>query len=133
MDVAICISSLQAYCTAAIILNRCTHLLRLDDYLPTHTSFHAQSAQIQSVEVARIRGSVNRSDDFDCNFYPLSDRLEVRWIRIASMMLQGTSLPPVELVQVGEDYFVVDGHHRVSVARMLEATTIDAVIAARYD
>jgi hypothetical protein len=41
-------------------------------------------------------------------------------------MRRGESMPPVDLVKVGEIYFVRDGHHRVSVARALGRTDIDA-------
>jgi len=43
-------------------------------------------------------------------------------------MVRGLALPPVELIQVGEVYFVVDGHHRISAARALKYTHVDAVV-----
>jgi hypothetical protein len=39
-----------------------------------------------------------------------------------------TPLPPVELIQVGDVYFVRDGHHRISVARMMGQDSIDAEV-----
>lgn len=117
----------------ASLFHRCSHLPRLEDYVSHGMIAASQLTQIQSVELDQIRGSVNGSDDFDCNFYPLNDHLENRWIRIASMMLQGSVLPPVVLIRVGQMYFVVDGHHRVSVARMLKMAMIDALITAGYD
>jgi hypothetical protein len=86
----------------------------------------------QTVWLDQIRGSVNRSDDFERHFYPLTDRLETRWVRIASMLLQQTPLPPVELIQVGAAYFVQDGHHRISALRMLKRPMVDALIVAVY-
>ena len=41
-----------------------------------------------------------------------------------------TVLPPIDVVQTGCGYAVIDGHHRVSVARARGAITIDAVVAA---
>ena len=108
-------------------------LLLLSDYAGADAPNVAHASTIQAVDLKLIQGSVNRSEDFDRNFYPLNDRLETRWVRIASMMLQGTTLPPVELIRVGQIYFVLDGHHRISVARMLKCTTIDAVITSSYD
>ncbi len=87
----------------------------------------------ESVPIKQIKGSVNRSEDFDCDFYPLHDGSEWRWVRIASMMLQGTPLPPVDLIQVGYNYYVMDGHHRVSVAHMLKIDSVDAMISAAYE
>jgi hypothetical protein len=82
----------------------------------------------QAVQIDLIRGSENRCGDFDADFYPLQDHTRDRWIRVATARLQGTPLPPVELVRAGEDYFVRDGHHRISVERALGGSYIDAVV-----
>jgi hypothetical protein len=37
-------------------------------------------------------------------------------------------MPPVDLVRIGQIYFVRDGHHRISVARALGRTDIDAYV-----
>jgi hypothetical protein len=37
-------------------------------------------------------------------------------------------LPPVQLIQVGDAYFVRDGHHRISVAHHLGQASIDAEV-----
>ncbi|MBL8154467.1 MAG: ParB-like nuclease domain-containing protein [Anaerolineae bacterium] len=81
------------------------------------------------VSIRLIRGSINHVSDYDCDFYPLSDDLETRWVRIASIMLQGNvTLPPVELIRFEGIYYVVDGHHRISVSRMLRRTDVDALV-----
>jgi hypothetical protein len=49
-----------------------------------------------------------------------------RWLRVAAARDQGKVLPPVVLVQVGDVYFVRDGHHRISVARALGQLDIEA-------
>jgi hypothetical protein len=41
-------------------------------------------------------------------------------------------LPPVELYEMGDAYFVVDGHHRVSVARYHQVPTLEAAVAKFY-
>ncbi len=107
--------------------------LLLDRALSVDMIYTAQPSPMQMVDLRQIKGSVNRCDEFDRNFYPLCDRLQTRWVRIASMMLQETPLPPVELIRAGSIYFVVDGHHRVSVARALKHAAVDAVISAAYD
>ena len=53
-----------------------------------------------------------------------------RWQRVWLAEERGTSLPPVSVVAVGEDYVLRDGHHRVSVARARGALTIDAMVDA---
>jgi hypothetical protein len=72
---------------------------------------------MHQVPVEQIVGSVGRSRDFDRTFMPANDALATRWRSIDRAYYQGGSLPPVELYQVGEVYFCLDGHHRVSVAR----------------
>ena len=49
-----------------------------------------------------------------------------RWQRINRAMDRLETLPPVELVQVGDDYYVADGHNRVAAARQAGAVDIDA-------
>ena len=56
----------------------------------------------------------------------MHDRCRERWLRIATARWRGMPLPPVDLVQVRDCYFVQDGHHRISVARALGQTNIEA-------
>jgi hypothetical protein len=72
---------------------------------------------VQTVRVDHIVGSVNRYKDFDRAFLPKQDFTADRWQRVNRAWYEDVSLPPVLLYKVGEVYFVVDGHHRVSVAR----------------
>ena len=83
---------------------------------------------IRTVEIARIVGSVNRYVDFDRAFLPLNNRLASRWQNIDRAFYEDVSLPPVVLYKVGEVYFVVDGHHRVSVARQQGQEFIEAEV-----
>jgi hypothetical protein len=92
----------------------------------TITGRHVVGAQIVALDA--IRGSLDRAGDFDCEFYPLNERSENRWVRVATAMLRGVILPPVELIRIGEIYFVVDGHHRISVARALKHSHVDAIV-----
>ena len=84
------------------------------------------SAGRQQVRLADIRGTEGRASDFDDQFYPLSELTRKRWVSVARAMEAGLALPPVQLIRVGGEYFVRDGHHRVSVARALGQETIDA-------
>ena len=72
---------------------------------------------VQTVRVDQIAGSLNRYHEFDRVFLPATDQLAARWQSVNRAFYQEISLPPVVLYKVGQVYFVVDGHHRVSVAR----------------
>jgi hypothetical protein len=83
---------------------------------------------IRSVPIRQIRGSEGRSRYFDCDFNPLYDQARGRWLNIARARQQGKNMPPVVLVQVGDIFFVRDGHHRISVARALGQLDIEAQV-----
>lgn len=83
---------------------------------------------LQVVLLDRIVGTVDRERDFDRRFRPTSERVRGRWEHIAAAMRRGEAMPPVDLLRIGEIYFVRDGHHRVSVARALGRTDIDAIV-----
>lgn len=81
-----------------------------------------------AVSLSQIRGSEGRCNDFDRDFNPLQSHTRERWLSIAAARELGTSMPPVELVQVGDAYFVRDGHHRISVGRALGQRDIEAEV-----
>jgi hypothetical protein len=85
------------------------------------------------VALSQIRGSSSngRVQDFDAHFRPLNEHSKQRWLNIARARQRGSSLPPVSLVQVGDIYYVQDGHHRISVARALGDEHITADVAIR--
>jgi hypothetical protein len=83
---------------------------------------------VKCVSIDQIRGSVRRTGDFDHHFHPQDDRLRDRWVSVAMARSEGIPLPPVNLIQVGDCYFVEDGHHRLSVARAMGQTAIDAEV-----
>jgi hypothetical protein len=80
------------------------------------------------VPIQQIWGSEGRSADFDALFYPRQAHSQGRWVGIAAARMMGLVLPPVELIQVGDGYFVRDGHHRISVARALGEEYIEAEV-----
>jgi hypothetical protein len=83
---------------------------------------------LKVVTLDEIVGTIDRGRDFDRRFRPTSARVRSRWEQIAAAMRRGEAMPPVELLKVGDIYFVRDGHHRVSVARALGRTDIDAYV-----
>ncbi len=85
---------------------------------------------LQTVEINKIVGSLNRYQDFDRAFLPLhatAERTE-RLHRLEHALKKGEILPPVRLYKVGDVYFVEDGHHRVAAARRQGAKEIDAEV-----
>ena len=83
---------------------------------------------LQTIELDSIVGTVDRTKDFDRDFRPTSPRLRARWQRIAEAQRRGEAFPPISVYRIGELHFVRDGHHRVSVARSLGRTDIDAYV-----
>jgi hypothetical protein len=83
---------------------------------------------VRTVEIGRIVGSVNRYADFDRAFLPTHNRIADRWQNVDRAFYEDIGLPPVVLYKVGEVYFVVDGHHRVSVARQQGQEFIEAEV-----
>ncbi|GAA1894567.1 MAG: chromosome partitioning protein ParB [Williamsia herbipolensis] len=80
------------------------------------------------VKVSTIVGSVDRTRDFDRLFRPTSARVRARWQRLAAAQRRGEAMPPIVLYRIGDMHFVVDGHHRVSIAIARHIETIDAYV-----
>jgi hypothetical protein len=80
------------------------------------------------VRMDQIIGSVGRSGQFDSEFMPVKRSLEGRWKNVDRAFHGGIELQPVVLNKIGDHYFVVDGNHRVSVARYHGVEMIDAEV-----
>ena len=83
---------------------------------------------LHEISLDSIVGTVDRSRDFDRAFRPISTRTRPRWERIASALRRGEDMPPISVFRIGDLHFVRDGHHRVSVARALGRSSIDAYV-----
>lgn len=83
---------------------------------------------MRTVPVEKIVGSVGRHRDFDRAFLPSKGDLGTRWKKIDQMMHRAEELPPISLYKLGDAYFVRDGNHRVSVARIQGVEMIDAEV-----
>jgi len=82
---------------------------------------------VMTIPIGSVVGTVDRRpDSFDRSFRPRSPALRARWESVAAARRRGLDLPPIEVYRVGDIHFVSDGHHRVSVARALGDTTIEA-------
>lgn len=76
----------------------------------------------------QIVGSESRYVDFDRQFAPRHDATRLRWMSIDRAHHEAVPLPAVELYKIGDIYFVKDGHHRISVARLQGQSFIDAIV-----
>jgi|GEM_PF-1599416 len=112
------------------ITGRSGHLLDLAAVQADCTLVDYSYIGCQTVPLRQIRGSAStgRCHDFDANFRPRHDHTTSRWAGIETARRQGSKLPPVSLVQVGDIYFVEDGHHRISVAKAHGEKTIEAEV-----
>lgn len=81
---------------------------------------------IHEVPLARIKGTLGRAREFNRAFLPREEALRQRWTEVEGLARGSRGFEPVHLYKVGEVYFVVDGHHRVSVARSVGAPAVEA-------
>ena len=109
-------------------------LLPYDEISAKLKAFNKVDRGLQSVRLKDIVGSVGRNEDFDRNFSPLNDADIIRWASVKTAMtsLNSTGLPPVSLYKIGEAYFVLDGNHRVSIAREMGLDMIEAYVTELY-
>ncbi|MBN1646626.1 MAG: transcriptional regulator [Spirochaetales bacterium] len=83
---------------------------------------------MQVVRIDHIVGSEGRYGDFNQSFLPKHEYIRDRWESVDRAHLQDINLPPIKLYKIGDVYFVRDGNHRVSVARMKGGVNIDAEV-----
>jgi len=84
--------------------------------------------RLQEIPITSIVGSVNRYTDFTRDFLPKKSVSGERWARVKAASMDMRGLPPVEVYQIGDIYFVQDGNHRVSIARQSGTNTIQAYV-----
>ena len=105
--------------------------VELLSYEDVHEHFHPigkVKRGKQEIPLQAIVGSVGRYEDFTRTFLPKHDSNAERWARVKTAVLDMKGWPPIDVYQVGEVYFVIDGNHRVSVARQLGSETITAYV-----
>ena len=95
------------------------------DEAATHGAGPAHAAV---VAVERIVGTVAPAPGFDEHFRPTSELVRARWERVARAVRAGVPLPAIEVVERPDGFYVLDGRHRVSVARAFGQTHIDAFV-----
>jgi hypothetical protein len=89
--------------------------------------FQQSYGGIEPIPVAKIVGSAARTTDFDEDFLPTKPHLKQRWESLERAYPTG-DFPPIVVYRVNDVYFVIDGHHRVGIAKQLGVEYIDAEI-----
>lgn len=83
---------------------------------------------LRQIPVSAIVGSVSRYQDFTRTFLPRHQADEDRWVSVGAAAPVIGDLPPIECYKVGDNYFVLDGNHRVSIAKRQGVGYIDAYV-----
>lgn len=110
----------------SLLRGQSAELLSFDD-VRARLRLRAESYKgLQDIPVDKIIGSVGRHKEFTQTFLPKSDETRDRWSRVYAKVNSLEGVPPIEVYQVDDVYFVRDGNHRVSVARQIDAKTIQA-------
>ncbi|MEO0563524.1 MAG: hypothetical protein AAF125_15555, partial [Chloroflexota bacterium] len=114
--------------TFALVRGKSSELMSFDDIRERLRLSDESYKGLQNIDIDKIAGSVGRYRDFTANFMPRRGKMQERWSRIYAQANSMEGLPPIEVYQVGEVYFVRDGNHRVSVAHQLGMPTIEAFV-----
>ncbi len=112
----------------ATLSGRSVDLLSYEDVLKKLKEKGRASRGLKDIPLDAIVGSVGRYHDFTRTFLPRRDEDIHRWTRVQMAMNSLAGVPPIEVYQIGDAYFVLDGNHRVSVARQMGATHIQAYV-----
>jgi hypothetical protein len=110
------------------------HTLRLPtlDRVLRAAQFEGRSSRgVQEILLDKVVGTVTAAKriDFDSAFLPLARRQRERWSRLYAFMSAGFGdVPPIDVYQLEDAYYVIDGHHRVSIARALGRDRIEAKV-----
>jgi nucleotide-binding universal stress UspA family protein len=111
----------------ARVTGKSNQLLSYDDVAEKLKLRARTERGIQHIPLNAIVGSVGRNTDFTRTFLPRHSGDQQRWANVKTAFMEtGAGLPPIEVYKVGDVYFVVDGNHRVSIAKQEGLTTIEA-------
>jgi hypothetical protein len=101
-------------------------------YYPIVRALHAPAplgpTRLTTIQLDRIVGSVGHSKDFTLGFWPRASVWPEHWVLVDVAMNQPAGVPPIDVFQIGDKFFVADGHHRVSVARANGLREIEAYV-----
>jgi hypothetical protein len=110
----------------SILLGRPSELLPFDEVKEELHLRRFVDRGVVEVPLDSIVGTVGREHDFNRAFLPRKEALRDRWRRVSALAEGPEGFPPIEVYKIGDAYFVADGHHRVSVARSMGLSRIEA-------
>jgi hypothetical protein len=110
------------------LFRRPTGLRRLAEEAPPMATPAAARRTLTEVCLDEVVGSVNRPRDYTSTFLPRVGRDEERWAQVRLAIEGDEGLPPLELYEVNGKYYVLDGHHRVSVFKSLKVGCVEAYV-----
>jgi hypothetical protein len=103
-------------------------LLSYDEVRQKLKAIEKGTEYLTEIPVEEIVGSVGRYHDFRREFLPKASINQSRWVKIMAETRGLSGLPPIEVYKIGDVYFVKDGNHRVSVARQMGNSSIQAYV-----
>jgi ParB/Sulfiredoxin domain len=119
----------RAYRRLGSLLGRggSAELLPLDEATQRLQPFARKHLGLQAIPVAQVVGTDSRGADFDRDFLPRRPEIGPRWRSVEGAFPEG-GFPPIAVYKLGDAYFIIDGHHRVAIARQRRMETIDAEV-----
>ena len=103
------------------------NLLPLDEATRRLRPFSRSYVGLRPIPVKQIIGTDGRGADFDRDFRPRRPDVVRRREGVEAAFPEG-GFPPIVVYQLGDAYFVIDGHHRVASARRQGIDMIDAEV-----
>lgn len=110
------------------LTGRTNDLLSYDEVRQKLKARVSGKRELRDIPLNAIVGSVGRYTDFTRTFLPRVQGDQARWSNVMRAMQDQVGTPPIEVYQLGDVYFVLDGNHRVSVAHALDMSHIQAYI-----
>ncbi|MDX1653846.1 MAG: universal stress protein [Candidatus Competibacteraceae bacterium] len=110
------------------LTGRCEELLSYEEVRQRLRGRELSGRKLDYIPLEAIVGSVGRYREFTRDFLPRKHISPQRWVGVKLAMTGLRGVPPIEVYRIGEAYFVADGNHRVSVARQMGLTHIQAFV-----
>jgi hypothetical protein len=102
-----------------------SRLLVLRDVERRLPAITRRSLGVRAIPLVDVVGTEGRAATFTRDFEPRHESSRHRIRALAAAFPTG-DFPPISVVKLGDVYFVVDGHHRVALARQSGGELIDA-------
>jgi len=112
----------------SMLTGRSRDLLSYEEVRQKLRALEGNRSELKDIPINDIVGSVGRYSDFNRDFLPRHENDLERWSRVMVEATGSIGMPPIDVYQIGEVYFVLDGNHRTSVAKELGATYIQAYV-----